>query len=198
MEFTAWPKTSRLIRKVVVTEKIDGTNAAIIIIPDGVDGENHVALAQYRYDETGEHWVQLGAQSRTRLITPDNDNHGFARWVRENAETLAGDLGPGTHFGEWWGQGIQRKYGMDHKVFSLFNTAKWVDASFETPNLTTVPVLYQGTCSAYEIDRAIQNLESGGSQAAPGFMNPEGVCMFHTQSRKVYKWTFGGDGHKNG
>ena len=34
-------------------------------------------------------------------------------------------LVPGRHFGEWWGSGIQRGYGLDEKTFSLFNAYRW-------------------------------------------------------------------------
>lgn len=33
--FQAWPKTPRLFRSMIITEKIDGTNGAIIITDDG-------------------------------------------------------------------------------------------------------------------------------------------------------------------
>lgn len=197
-EFTPWPKTPRLFREMVITEKLDGTNAAIIITPDGADEDNHVALAQYRHDETGEHWFQLCAQSRTRLITPDRDNHGFARWVRENAKTLAEDLGIGTHFGEWWGQGINRGYGLKEKRFSLFNVSKWQDARdiFTTPQLSVVPVLARDGFDTCIVDDTMYRLEHHGSVAAPGFMNPEGICVYHEAARKVFKYTLNGDGYK--
>jgi hypothetical protein len=169
-EFTAWPKTTRLYRDITVTEKIDGTNAAIHF-----DGEGNVA-----------------AQSRKRLITPENDNFGFARWAHENREDLFEALGPGTHFGEWWGKGIQRGYGLDHRRFSLFNTAKWLQGPhvFEDGTwLDSVPVLHRHTFSEVLIRIALHGLQSRGSVAAPGFMNPEGVCIFHSQTRLVQKVT---------
>lgn len=196
MEFQAWPKTYRLYRDIVVTEKLDGTNAAIHIIPKGDDEVHHVAMAGYWHDADGEGWYQLGAQSRNRLLTLESDNYGFARWVRDNAPSLAVDLGPGTHFGEWWGQGIQRRYDLDHKRFSLFNTAKWSEAEFQTPGLHVVPVLYSGVFDEAELISAVDRLVWDGSVAAPGFMNPEGVCIFHTQTRQVLKYTLAGDGHK--
>ncbi len=60
--------------------------------------------------------------SRTRWITAQDDNHGFARWVEGNKQELL-KLGAGRHFGEWWGSGIQRGYGLQkgEKRFSLFN-----------------------------------------------------------------------------
>ncbi|WP_406324087.1 RNA ligase family protein [Streptomyces niveus] len=180
-EFRAWPKTPRLFRDIVITEKIDGTNAAIHVDEDG----------------------RVAAQSRNRLITPDSDNYGFAGWVHQNAEELAHILGPGLHFGEWWGQGIQRRYGLEEKRFSLFNTARWwaVDEGQGTsPNaraeqsdlcgqVDAVPVLYEGPFSEAVIWQCVDELRENGSVAAPGFMNPEGVCVFHTASRQVWKVT---------
>jgi len=181
VEFQAWPKTARLFRDVVITEKIDGSNAALHITEDG----------------------QVFAQSRKRLITPEDDNFGFAGWAQKNATALAETLGVGTHFGEWWGSGINRGYGftkgLDERFFSLFNTAKWASEPLYAfvPNLLTVPVLYEGVFSQGAIVEAIDTLANYGSYASPDFMRPEGICIFHTQSRKVYKYTpFDGDGHK--
>src|SRR5690242_770744 len=60
--FQAWPKIPRLFRRFIITEKIDGTNAAVVVTEDG----------------------EVLAQSRTRFITPDSDNFGFAAWVKEH------------------------------------------------------------------------------------------------------------------
>lgn len=75
------------------TVKIHGTNAGI-----GWDGE------------------QLWAQSRTRIITPESDNYGFAAWVYANKKAIIDTLAEwrcivGTYtpllvYGEWAGKGI--------------------------------------------------------------------------------------------
>lgn len=204
MEFREWPKTARLLNKpVTVTEKIDGTNAAIHFEPD--DGQIDLfafATVEDRYDgPEGPARVKqyrVGAQSRKRLITPESDNYGFARWVQENAQTLFDDLGPGLHFGEWWGNGIQRRYGLGHKKFSLFNTAKWGAhwSVFKTPRLDVVPVLYEGPFIESVIREVAEELRTKGSVAAPGFKDPEGVCIYHSSTRLITKFTFDGDGHK--
>jgi hypothetical protein len=171
-EFQPWPKIARLNRDITITEKIDGTNAAVIV------GED----------------LSVSAQSRTRIITPADDNFGFARWVAENGEALASLLGPGRHFGEWWGQGIQRKYGLDHKRFSLFNTARYGDTDFsELPNVATAPVLYSGPFNQDQIDESLLDLSLTGSVAAPGFMDPEGIVVFHSASQQMFKVTLKGD-----
>ena len=118
--FKPWPKILRLEKKrpPVFTEKIDGTNACIVIAYKNPD-ENTIA-----FKDVDRIITSIWAQSRTRLITPKNDNYGFAKWVEANWEDLL-SLGEGYHYGEWWGQGIQRGYGLTEKRFSLFNTRRW-------------------------------------------------------------------------
>ncbi len=55
-EFTAFPKIPRLNREIIVTEKIDGTNAQVVVTEDG----------------------EVRAGSRSRWITPEADNFGYA------------------------------------------------------------------------------------------------------------------------
>jgi hypothetical protein len=167
LEFKEFPKIARLNREVIVTEKIDGTNAAVVIGEDG---------------------TTIGAQSRSRLITPEDDNFGFARWVQDNAQELL-KLGPGHHFGEWWGQGIQRGYGLKEKRFSLFNVSRWNDSNPNRPECChVVPVLTTGV-GFESVYLALESLRAHGSAAAPGFMKPEGVIAFHAQGNLLFKTT---------
>lgn len=181
IEFSAWPKTPRLFRDMIVTEKIDGTNAAIII------------------EETDEGPI-VGAQSRKRLISPDDDNFGFAKWVWENADDLAHLLGPGRHYGEWWGSGIQRGYGLTNgeKRFSLFNVKRYAGISGVFKGIDIVPVLFEGPFDLDEVATQLGQLRLHGSQAAPGFMNPEGVVVFHEAAGQVFKATLDNDGIPKG
>jgi len=175
-DFVGFPKIYRLSREIIVTEKIDGTNAQIYITEDG----------------------EVFAGSRTRWITPQADNFGFATWVEGNKDSLRTFLGPGQHFGEWWGKGIQRGYGMQQKLFSLFNTSRWSvnNELITTPwpeGVRVVPVLYQGMFSQGQIDLTLLDLQNRGSSAAPGFMDPEGIVIFHTASQTSFKKTIKGD-----
>lgn len=169
IEFREFEKIARLKRNVVVTEKIDGTNACVVISDDG---------------------LEIGAQSRSRLITPEDDNCGFAKWVHENRDELM-RLGPGHHFGEWWGAGIQRRYGLTEKRFSLFNTGRWSDAATRPACCHVVPVIANGvpTEGFDVVGPALAELKAKGSFAAPGFMNPEGVIVYHCASRMSFKMT---------
>ena len=164
LEFIPFPKIPRLRRTIIVTEKIDGTNAV-----------THISNA-------GE--IQAG--SRTRWITPERDNFGFAAWVRDNKDELL-KLGPGLHYGEWWGQGIQRKYGLDHRRFSLFNVARWDDPTVRPECCHVVPTLYRGPYGDDAVRSALDGLREHGSAAAPGFMGSEGVVIFHIAGGHLYK-----------
>lgn len=202
IEFQPFNKISRLFRDVVITEKIDGTNAAVGIVEVTEDelswGEAAPPDTAILVSLHNQGLYAVYAQSRKRLITPTNDNFGFARWVHENAVTLAADLGPGLHFGEWWGSGIQRGYGLEkgEKRFSLFNVKRWnfqLEVPFYTPRLNTVPVLYTGEFNTDTVRDVMDNLEDYGSQAAPGFLEPEGVVIYHVAANALFKATIYND-----
>lgn len=109
--FVEFPKIARLSRECIITEKIDGTNGQICIADDG----------------------KMLVGSRSRWITPEQDNYGFARWAMEHRDELM-TLGVGRHFGEWWGSGCQRGYNLPkgEKRWSLFNVSRWCLAG-QTP-----------------------------------------------------------------
>jgi len=188
-QFTAFPKMARLQREVIITEKIDGTNAQVYITEDG----------------------KMRFGSRTRWITPGDDNFGFARWATDHKDELM-QLGPGRHFGEWWGRGIQRNYGLNYRRFSLFNVARWCPHGEEPKQIPTadprtiklqdmlpacchlVPILWQGLFSTAEATIQLWELGNTGSHAAPGFMNPEGIVVFHVAGNVGFKMTLDNDG----
>ena len=177
-EFKPWAPIPRLRGSgfVVVTEKIDGTNGIVHVADDGT----------------------VTAGSRTRWITPESDNYGFARWVAEHAEELR-TLGPGYHYGEWWGAGIQRRYGIDpERRFSLFNVLRWEKPEHRPPPCChVVPVLARlNDFETSAILAVAEKLRAEGSVAAPGFKDPEGIVVFHPRSKSLFKYTLDGDGHK--
>ena len=195
LTFHGWPKIARLNRDIVITEKIDGTNAAIGIIES--------IGAPLRYT--------IYAQSRTRLLSLYDDNMGFAAWVEQHRDLLVKTLGPGLHFGEWFGQGIQRGYGLTEKRFALFNTARWNDgegalalanARLNECAIYCVPVLYQGPWFSqnmpggppvYRPEECVSNLHVFGSVAVPGFRPAEGIVVFHRASGTLLKATLEND-----
>lgn len=182
MIFESFPKIGRLKRDCLVTEKIDGSNGQIAIIPNtDTDAVGAVAVC-------GDFTVYAG--SRNRWVQPGSktDNAGFAGWVRDNASELVGKLGPGRHFGEWWGNGIQRGYGLSEKRFSLFNAFRWADGRQERPSCCgVVPTLYMGVFDSAAIEHCISKLQCGGSIAAPDYMKPEGVIVYHGATKTYFK-----------
>ena len=195
-EFKAFDKIPRLNREIVITEKIDGTNGAIVISEqwegDEVVGED--GNVTRRVWTTGAY--DFGVQSRNRLITPEDDNYGLARWAYTHKDSLIELLGPGHHYGEWWGSGIQRRYGLtgDDKRFSLFNVARWGGQGVGIlPGLHVVPELYRGPFDQSEIEFALQTLSVYGSKASHGFMDPEGIIIWHEAARQMFKVTIKDD-----
>lgn len=93
--------------------KIHGTNAAVRVTKDG----------------------EVFAQSRSRDITPDDDNAGFAEWVSLTHDAWAFPpiksdwirdsdmIGDVIYYGEWAGKGIQKTDAvtkLDDKYFFIF------------------------------------------------------------------------------
>jgi hypothetical protein len=211
IQFQAWPKIARLNRDMIITEKIDGTNGAIgikwyeferdgkLVDPKEVPQTDVVWWVDNPEVPVGAYAVWV--QSRTRLITPKQDNHGFAAWVRKNAEALVCHLGEGLHFGEWWGSGIQRGYGLQNgeKRFSLFNTPRYGDPAkidispLKSIGVDIVPVLYQGLFNQDVINFTLKELSIRGSSAAPGFRDPEGIVVYHVAAGVPFKVTIKGD-----
>ena len=205
---------ARLNREMVISEKIDGTNAQVFITPISKDSQDPFCIA-YWYGPDASTWG-LYAGSRNRWLQPGkSDNYGFAAWVLANVEELK-KLGPGRHFGEWWGLGIQRNYGLTERRFSLFNVARWVSSLYSDPTRPgvfmveedaelgkilipgpacchVVPVLWRGQFQSPLIEIVLVGLRSTGSYAAPGFMQPEGIVVFHTAAGFCFKVTLEGD-----
>ena len=187
-EFVGFPKMSRLSREVVITEKLDGSNASIKITDNG----------------------QFLIGSRKRWIVPGDDNYGFAAWATAHKDELM-TLGVGQHFGEWWGSGIQRGYGLTKgdKRFSLFNVSRWclqgqipqvLNALTGTTQevlpacCSLVPVLYRGMFDTNAIASVIDNLQHHGSYAVDhNFSNPEGIVIYHTAAGILFKKTIKDD-----
>lgn len=93
--------------------KLHGTNAAVQCLANGT----------------------IVAQSRTNIITPQNDNAGFARWVHENEKFWKTEpYTPRNNmilFGEWIGPGIQKGVAVSEipkKCFAVF-AARSMDPS---------------------------------------------------------------------
>lgn len=159
IEFKKYPKTPRFNNlKYIVTEKLDGTNACIMI-----NGEN------------------IEAASRNRKITSEDDNYGFAAWVEENRDELL-KLGEGYHYGEWVGKGINRGYGLDDRrfyIFGKYNKESLPNCIYQVPNL--------GSTDIQSIKFMEQRLLEHGSFINKDFKEVEGLILQDKFSGFRYK-----------
>lgn len=107
----------------------------------------------------------------------------------------ADEARPGRHFGEWWGAGSQRGYGLPQgeKRFSLFNVTRW--GSDRPACCHVVPVIGRWPrLEALDVRDVMAGLWRSGSRAAPGFRKPEGIVIFHAEGKVGFKKTFDKDG----
>jgi hypothetical protein len=137
MPFLAWPEIESFhnIRKFVrvdpeewfrAKEQLSGTSTVQYKCKVKLHGTN--AAVQVHQDGT------VLVQSRTNLITPENDNAGFARWAMTNKDkwNFVCDVGipHGSDvycdwiiYGEWCGPGIQKGVAISEipkKIFAVF------------------------------------------------------------------------------
>jgi hypothetical protein len=193
--FEEFPKISRLSRPIVITEKIDGSNGQLLIQSyEEFEADFDPSTPQLEpHIFTNRSIMRVGSRKRWLDATKQGDHFGFYKWAEANMHELIEKLGPGRHYGEWWGQGIQRNYGINDKRFSLFNTHRWNDET-KPECCHVVPILL--TAEVFDtpaINAALTLLGSTGSRAAPGFMNPEGVVIYHPHGNMLMKKTFKGD-----
>lgn len=147
-----------------ITQKIHGSNGQIRIWQDPVGR------------------VYCQAASRNRDLSTDDDNYGFAAYVKEHETEIIEKLGLGLHYGEWAGPGINSGEGLKEKTFVLFNHFTFKDVILP-PRMTVVPLLYLGPIDTNIIQEVANNLKESGSHLVPGFMNVEGIVVMIGRSR---------------
>jgi len=162
--FKAWPKINRPKNNTItITEKIDGTNACVIV-------------------ENGE---IIGVQSRNRMIKVGDDNMGFASFVDTNKKDIV-NLGDGYHYGEWAGPDIQKNpHKLEVKTFFLFNVFRPQESLPDC--VKVVPMLYHGPSSEKEINATYCDLWE--SAAAENY-TPEGLIVYYHESKSYLKYTY--------
>lgn len=178
-EFKPWRTIKRLDRSMwcIITEKLHGSSAQILIEEVSINHPTDYC------DITTETNYRILAGSRNRWLSPgkETDNYGFAQWVEDNKQELIEKLGTGTHYGEWYGVGINKGYNLKERHLALFNTEIFLkeDGISMTPpqNVEVVPVLYKGVYSQEAVDRCMEKLKNEGSVMQPGFMKPEGIVI---------------------
>lgn len=126
--------------------KLHGTNAGIAVDADGT----------------------VYAMSRTSVITPENDNVGFAKWVDSQKDALAAFAPPtGTIvlYGEWCGPGIQKGVAISQikeRVFAVFAAFRIEDD--KRTGIIVEPIALKHVCEkafGHEYDHVIPWFNEG-------------------------------------
>ena len=161
-ESCAYHCVSLPIIKFYGTVKIHGANAAIVY----KDGEVY-------------------AQSRSRVITPEDDNCGFAKWVEENRNFSSMWEGPQPQvvaYGEWIGPGIKKGtalHKLDKPMFFLFDIFSinrkefWLPINFPLHQPSEHNVSDYWKC---EIDIDFNNLEAAQEELERLTLEVEQQC----------------------
>ena len=173
-EFEAWPKIPRaILGDCVMTNKMDGTNACVII----------------------EGGVIVGVQSRKRMLNvgkdpetkQERDNYGFASHVVHNKETFLA-LGEGRHYGEWAGEGIQKNpHDLTGKQFFLFNTLRWGVHNPPPKGIQVVEVLHHGEYTRQTVDDVMNDLLD---RSVTEGWKAEGIVVYFPKIKAMEKHTF--------
>lgn len=189
------PKIGRRPLTMYITEKLDGTNASIHIFhkddtPDAIPLLTSIVGDYCIFTASRKRWIAPNREGH------NNDNMGFAKWVKNNAEEIV-KLGIGTHFGEWVGPGVQKNpHELDEKRFYLFNHYRWVEVQRATICKETtafpmcvdiVPWMVDGLYTQEGIDAAMLKLKERGSLIGG---KPEGIMVYIPEADHYQKVTF--------
>ena len=179
VNYNSFPSIERLENiYCIISEKIDGTNSLI---------------------EINETNVRFG--SRNRYISFSDDNAGFANFFKDyeaRFEDAAKDITtdesyPLRIYGEWFGCGIQRGYGLKDKFFMPFNSfysEKLIE--YQVPNVIAPNIMYTGKFSMEVVDTCMQQLKLNGSGVVKDYKQPEGIVIFFPKYNFRLKETFDG------
>ena len=185
-KFEPFPKIGRMSASCTITEKVDGTNASILFDDSGM-----ILVGSRKREIFPEGWI-VDVDNK---VVKGTDNYGFANWAYSNKEALFEFLGPGRHYGEWAGLGIQRGYGMDTRRFFLFNTKRFGPGRQEIPQhlrdigLDVVPTIYEGPFDSDIVDDIMHQLRDHWSYI-DHYHDPEGIIVYLHGLRQYSKETY--------
>lgn len=136
MTMYKWPSISQyrsVIKLVCENSEYKGVTPPKVVYEGTIKthGTNAAVYVDMNTDE-------LRCQSRSRLITPDNDNNGFAFFVHKNEEIFRqlcelATVAEGTQaiiYGEWCGKGINKGCAIheeEEKFFVIFGVKQMID-----------------------------------------------------------------------
>ena len=183
----------------VISEKVDGTNGLM---------EIHEVFPKPDSDVT--HVVTFG--SRNKWIDVHSDNAGFANFFTPHIDKIVrvpeilkanavNELDnrnkacnmPIRIYGEWFGQSIQRTYGLKQKLFMPFHTLL-AKALIEAgvPNIIEPFIFYTGKFDKSISDGFMDTLKTHGSCVVPGYFQAEGIVVYFPTYNFCLKDTFEG------
>lgn len=196
-DYPAFPKVHRWNREVVISEMIDGTNGQILITKLE-DSHPSVPLLVEVDCEDGVFAISAG--SRKRWLTPRSDNHGFAAWVKDNAYALVAALGVGRHYGEWYGQGIRRGYGLHERRFALFNGSELLGraATFGPAGLPLEVIAELAKVAIPDLHNASVTPGLPGLEVATVLARVPMLDLHDTLARELFKLRVFGSAHVPG
>ncbi len=191
-EFHKYFKIPRIENETfTISEKIDGSNGLI-----------YVHHARFDDVKKGVDRSYILAGSRSKWLIDDGsktwDNHGFGSWVEENEEDLY-SLDEGYHYGEWYGKGINRGYGLLDKRFMLFNYGRYAEKLrladsgllFNMPTKVQVETVFHHNVKFEQLFQIIAevryHLTHDGSKHVQGYIKPEGLIVRSELSGKLWK-----------
>jgi len=203
-EFKRYPRIKRSLGlgNMLITEKIDGTNAMFVIEDKkltllGTHRRQLLMIGDPKLIEHYQHIPDLEYRESLMAEEPRRAHFGFVGWCEDHKEELE-SIGDGVYYGEWVTpevKGCQRyPYEGPPKLF-LFCPQRWPEQRPQPACLDLVPTLYRGPFNEEMIQTVIDELD-GDSVAFPGSDNPEGIIIELLQLKKLCKWTFGGNTHK--
>jgi len=196
--FEAWPKTARGFGPALYTEKLDGSNVAVIFErrygTEAFADMNNVVIKD---TNTGELFIiHVAAQTRTQMAFIEDDQVGIAQWVADRKYSLVRDLynfNRGADLERHYGEYVKGK-GLKVPHVFLFNAYRWREAEFATEGLSVVPVLYEGEHSYEQLTDTLRDLELNGSRVLDS--PAEGVIVFHKNDKTSKKYFCQGQGRK--
>jgi len=169
LKYPSFPSIERIENiRCFINEKIDGTNGMIEITKDA---------------------LRFG--SRNTYLSSKEDNHGFYKFCKEYITYPVSDIiirrlypnNPPTYpvriYGEWFGKGIQRTYGLKARYFMPFNPYHADALTYcGVPYIVYPAELYSGKFSVSQLELCMDDLKLRGSKVIEDYMNPEGVVIY--------------------
>ena len=158
-------RRSALFRDVTISEKIDGTNAQVFVVAE----------------DRGRRQPGRGLGGSLRKRTTSVSRRGSPIMLTSCASSAQDVISA-----EWYGRGIQRRYGLQDRRFALFNSCTDGPRSARRA-AAIVPVLTTRTMGADVVSECLETLRSGGSLARSGFHAPGGIVIYHHASGGMFR-----------